>query len=175
MARELILNLNKNKSTFGISKIDRKKLYGFKKRLFLDEKGKECSKANLEEETGIVFVSSDISSSYLDHKGNFVEKKELEAINDEGKKVKKEESTLGKEVNLTSTSVEDALNTLKSFFKHSKDWKDLFDFIPNNLRNKLERKSALASHFVASLELVKEGDLQLRQDNFNGNILLHPK
>ena len=25
MARELILNLNKNKSTFGISKIDRKK------------------------------------------------------------------------------------------------------------------------------------------------------
>ena len=38
MARELILNLNKNKSTFGISKIDRKKLYGFKKRLFLDEK-----------------------------------------------------------------------------------------------------------------------------------------
>ena len=80
------------------------------KRLFLDEKGKECSKANLEEETGIVFVNSDISSSYLDHKGNFVEKKELEAINDDGKKVKKEDSTLGKEVDLKSTSVEDALN-----------------------------------------------------------------
>ena len=110
MARELILNLNKNKSTFGISKIDRKKLYGFKKRLFLKEKGKECSKANLEEETGIVFVSSDISSSYIDHKGNFVEKKELEAINNEGKKVKKEDSTLGIEVDLTSASVEDALN-----------------------------------------------------------------
>ena len=110
MARELILNLKKKKSTFGISKIDRKKLYGFKKRLFLDEKGKECSKANLEEETGIVFVSSDISSSYLDHKGNFVEKKELEAINDKGKKVKKEDSTLGKEVDLTSLSVENALN-----------------------------------------------------------------
>ena len=44
MARELILNLKKKKSTFGISKIDRKKLYGFKKRLFLDEKGKACSK-----------------------------------------------------------------------------------------------------------------------------------
>ena len=74
------------------------------------DRGKECSKANLEEETGIVFVSSDISSSYIDHKGNFVEKKELEAINDEGKKVKKEESTLGKEVDLTSTSIEEALN-----------------------------------------------------------------
>ena len=66
--------------------------------------------ANLEEETGIVFISSDISSSYIDHKGNFVEKKELEAINDEGKKVKKEDSTLGKEVDLKSTSIEEALN-----------------------------------------------------------------
>ena len=58
MARELILNLNKKTSSFGISKIDRKKLYGFKKRLYLDEKGKECSRANLEEETGIVFAVS---------------------------------------------------------------------------------------------------------------------
>ncbi len=72
-------------------------------------------------------------------------------------------------------SVEYALNTLKSFFKHSKDWRDLLDFIPNNLINKLERKSALASHFVASLELVKEGSLQLRQDSFNDNVLLHSK
>ena len=72
-------------------------------------------------------------------------------------------------------SVEDALITLKSFFKNTKDWKDLLDFIPNNLRNKLERKSVLASHFVASLELVKEGSLKLKQDNFNGKILLHPK
>ncbi len=72
-------------------------------------------------------------------------------------------------------SVEDALNTLKNFFKDSKEWKDLLDFIPNNLRNKLERKSALASHFVASLELVKEGSLQLRQDSFNDNVLLIPK
>ncbi len=72
-------------------------------------------------------------------------------------------------------SVEDALNTLKNFFKYSKDWKNLLDFIPNNLRNKLERKSALASHFVASLELVKEGSLKLKQESFNNKILLHPK
>lgn len=72
-------------------------------------------------------------------------------------------------------SVEDALNTLKSFFKDSKEWKYLLDFIPNNLRDKLERKSALASYFVASLELVKEGNLKLRQDSFNDNVLLIPK
>ena len=32
MAREIFLNLDKKKSSFEISKIDRKKLYGFKKR-----------------------------------------------------------------------------------------------------------------------------------------------
>ena len=110
MAREILLNLNKKKSTFEISKIDRKKLYGFKKRLFLDDKGEECSKANLEEETGIVFVNSDISSCYLDHKGNYIEKSDLEAINENGKKVKKEDSTISKEVNLNSITTEDALN-----------------------------------------------------------------
>ena len=110
MAREILLNLNKKKSSFEISKIDRKKLYGFKKRLFIDEKGKECSTANLEEETGIVFVNSDISSCYLDYKGNYLEKKDLEAINENGKKVTKKESTIGKEVNLQSISIEDALN-----------------------------------------------------------------
>ena len=110
MAREILLNLNKKKSSFAISKIDRKKLYGFKKRMFLDEKNKECSKANLEEETGIVFVNSDISSCYLDHKGNYIEKSDLEAINENGKKIKKEDSTIGKEVNLNSITTEDALN-----------------------------------------------------------------
>ena len=142
MARELILNLNKNKSTFGISKIDRKKLYGFKKRLFLDEKEKECSKANLEEETGIVFVSSDISSSYIDHKGNFVEKKELEAINDDGKKVKKEDSTLGKEVDLTTTSIEEALNLKVNSVYHLEP-KD-FD---KDLKSKLDKGDVFSFPF----------------------------
>ena len=110
MARELILNLDKKRSSFKISKIDRKKLYGYKKRIYLDEKNKECSRANLEEETGIVFINSDISSCYLDPKGNFIEKKNLDAIDDEGKSVKKKESTLEKEVSLKSISIEDALN-----------------------------------------------------------------
>ena len=72
MARELILSLNKKRSTFAISKVDRKKLYGYKKRTYLDEKGIECSRANLEEETGIVFESGDYNSCYVDNNGNEV-------------------------------------------------------------------------------------------------------
>jgi hypothetical protein len=75
VAREIILTLNKSVSVFEISKVDRKKLYGYKKRIYLDEKGKECLRANLEEETGIVFANSDVSSCYVDQQGNFLIKK----------------------------------------------------------------------------------------------------
>ena len=50
MARELVLLLGKNKSTFKILKIDRKKLYGYKKRVSLDQDGNQCIRANLEED-----------------------------------------------------------------------------------------------------------------------------
>ena len=110
MAREILLTFDKKVSSFAISKVDRKKLYGFKKRIYLDEKGKECGRANLEEETGIIFKNSDISSCYVDQKGNFLDKKELEAIDENGKKVKKEDSTLGQEVKLETLTIEDALN-----------------------------------------------------------------
>ena len=72
-------------------------------------------------------------------------------------------------------SVEDAINRLKKLLKTSHGWLNLLDFIPKNIKDKLEIKSSLASHFVASLELVKEGDISLRQDNFNDKILISSK
>ena len=72
-------------------------------------------------------------------------------------------------------SVEDAINRLKKLLKTSDGWLDLLDFIPKNIKDKLEIKSSLASHFVASLELVKEGDISLKQDNFNDKILISSK
>ena len=77
MAREILLVLNKKASSFAISKVDRKKLYGFKKRIYLDEKGIECPRANIEEETGIVFFNSDTSSCNVDFKGYFLDIKDL--------------------------------------------------------------------------------------------------
>ena len=72
-------------------------------------------------------------------------------------------------------SVEDAINRLKKSLKTSDGWLNLLDFIPKNIKDKLEIKSSLASHFVASLELVKEGDISLKQDNFNDKILISSK
>ena len=159
MAREILLNLNKKKSTFEISKIDRKKLYGFKKRLFLDDKGEECSKANLEEETGIVFVNSDISSCYLDHKGNYIEKSDLEAINENGKKVKKEDSTIGKEVNLNSITTEDALNLKVNSVYHLEPKE--FD---KNLKSKLDKGEIFSFPFNYYADFKLENGIILKSE-----------
>ncbi len=159
MAREILLNLNKKKSTFEISKIDRKKLYGFKKRLFLDDKGEECSKANLEEETGIVFVNSDISSCYLDHKGNYIEKSDLEAINENDKKVKKEDSTIGKEVNLNSITTEDALNLKVNSVYHLEPKE--FD---NNLKLKLDKGEVFSFPFNYYADFKLEDGIILKSE-----------
>ena len=159
MAREILLNLNKKKSIFEISKIDRKKLYGFKKRMFLDEKNKECSKANLEEETGIVFVNSDISSCYLDHKGNYIEKSDLEAINENGKKVKKEDSTIGKEVNLNSITTEDALNLKVNSVYHLEPKE--FD---KNLKSKLDKGEVFSFPFNYYADFKLEDGIILKSE-----------
>ena len=159
MAREILLNLNKKKSTFEISKIDRKKLYGFKKRLFLDDKGEECSKANLEEETGIVFVNSDISSCYLDHKGNYIEKSDLEAINENDKKVKKEDSTIGREVNLNSITTEDALNLKVNSVYHLEPKE--FD---KNLKSKLDKGEVFSFPFNYYADFKLEDGIILKSE-----------
>ena len=159
MAREILLNLNKKKSSFAISKIDRKKLYGFKKRMFLDEKNKECSKANLEEETGIVFVNSDISSCYLDHKGNYIEKSDLEAINENGKKVKKEDSTISKEVNLNSITTEDALNLKVNSVYHLEPKE--FD---KNLKSKLDKGEVFSFPFNYYADFKLEDGIILKSE-----------
>ena len=56
MARELILLLDKRESKFTLSKIQRKNIYGYKKRIAMDEKNKECERAYVEEESGICLL-----------------------------------------------------------------------------------------------------------------------
>jgi segregation and condensation protein A len=72
-------------------------------------------------------------------------------------------------------SIEDAIKRLKSLIIKSSGWKDFLEFIPHYIKDNLENRSAIASHFVASLELVKEGDVYLRQDKYYDKILLSSK
>ena len=70
-------------------------------------------------------------------------------------------------------SLEDAVKRLREMVGVSVNWQVLSSYIPSEwLSTPTKRKSALASHFSAMLELVKQGDAEIRQDDTFGPIEL---
>lgn len=70
---------------------------------------------------------------------------------------------------------EAALEKLRSFSSKIPDWAILSDFMPTDLRGVMQQKSAKASFFVASLEMVRIGELDLRQDELFGPIFVRDR
>lgn len=62
-------------------------------------------------------------------------------------------------------TVEKALTNITNSLSFFNDWNCLFTFLPKDIKDSLEIKSAYASHFVASLELAKEGHVSLKQSS----------
>ena len=61
-------------------------------------------------------------------------------------------------------SVEQAVDRLRHLLGSMPDWHDLSAFLPDDLKGSLMVRSALASTFAATLELVRQGQVELRQD-----------
>ena len=68
--------------------------------------------------------------------------------------------------------MEDALLHLSEMLGRLPDWTALASFVPGAAGNSLLSRSALAAHFVASLELTKAGKLELRQEGVFSPIYL---
>ena len=69
-------------------------------------------------------------------------------------------------------SMDDALQRLSQYLGRMPEWRTLASFLPPNLRLGLVSRSAIAATFAASLELVREGRAQIRQDRSFGPIYL---
>ena len=69
-------------------------------------------------------------------------------------------------------SVEEAITRLSRFLGHLLDWRELTNFLPEELRGELFLRSALAATFAATLELARRGRIELRQDRTFGPIYL---
>ncbi len=70
-------------------------------------------------------------------------------------------------------TTEEGIKTIKEFFGHLVDWKKLDDLIPKNFRKSLKYKSTgKAGIFAGSLELVKEGNLEIKQENLFDDIYI---
>ena len=61
-------------------------------------------------------------------------------------------------------SVDDALERLGRLLGKMPDWSDLQEFLPEEFKNILIFRSAMASTLAASLEMVKSGQIEIRQD-----------
>ena len=70
-------------------------------------------------------------------------------------------------------TTEDGIKTIKEFFGKLLDWKKLDDLIPNTFKSgKRFKKTGKAGIFAGSLELVKEGNLTIKQDNLFDDIYI---
>jgi segregation and condensation protein A len=70
-------------------------------------------------------------------------------------------------------TVEEAVKRLKNLMGQSPGWSTLESFMPPGLASPMDRRSAMASHFSASLELARDGNVKIRQDNPFGSIWLN--
>lgn len=72
-------------------------------------------------------------------------------------------------------SIDLAIQRLSHIVGRIPDWTTLLSFLPSDLADPLIKRSAVAAHFVASLELTREGKLELRQADPFGPIWLRDR
>ena len=70
-------------------------------------------------------------------------------------------------------TTEEGIKTIRNFFGKLVDWKKLDDLIPKSLKNdKKYKRTGKAGIFAGSLELVKEGNLKIKQENLYDDIYI---
>ena len=73
-------------------------------------------------------------------------------------------------------TTEDRIKRIKEFFGNLIEWKNINDLIPKNfLQSKNQKRSGTAGIFAGSLELAKEGDLSIKQNNLFDDIYIKEK
>jgi len=73
-------------------------------------------------------------------------------------------------------TTEDGIKRIKEFFGKLVNWKNMNDLIPDNFSSgKNLRRSGTAGVFSGSLELVKEGNLVIKQEKLYDNIYIKEK
>jgi len=70
-------------------------------------------------------------------------------------------------------TTESGIQVIKEFFGKLIDWKNIDDLIPSNFKTtKKFKRTGKAGIFSGSLELVKEGDVKIKQDKLFDNIYI---
>ena len=70
-------------------------------------------------------------------------------------------------------TMEEGIKTIKELQNELFEWKKLDELIPSNFKNNIKmKKTGNAGIFAGSLELVKEGNVKLKQEEIFGDIYI---
>ena len=73
-------------------------------------------------------------------------------------------------------TTEEGIKTIKEFFGSLTNWKKLDDLIPKNFKKGSKyKRTGRAGVLAGSLELVKEGNLRIKQENLFDDIYIKEK
>jgi hypothetical protein len=84
MAKSIVLQLGDETSSFGFSKLDRAKLYGYKEKQVVDAEGLRCSPAYLTADGAALVPGGGLAMLYVDENFATIERSTLLTVNDDG-------------------------------------------------------------------------------------------
>jgi hypothetical protein len=100
VAKSVVVSLNGKVSSFQIEKVERAKLYGVRRRLVVDDKGRTCSRASLTDDGQVLLRAGMTAQGWFDSDGRQVEQKSIRAEDADGNLLELVPSTLGVEQSL---------------------------------------------------------------------------
>jgi hypothetical protein len=84
MAKGLVLELDGAMSSFGLTKVERARLYGARKRAAVDTQGRTCARAALTDDGRVLLRSGMTAQGWFDAEGRQVESADITAVDDDG-------------------------------------------------------------------------------------------
>lgn len=93
MARELQFELAGTQYAAAIEKVDRRKLYGWVERRYYDAEGEECHFGTVTADGTQILGRESLEQGYLDEAGDWVERDELLAVDEDGDPLEKHEAS----------------------------------------------------------------------------------
>jgi hypothetical protein len=97
MARTIVVNWDGEISEFAISRVNRQKLYGRKRKVVVDEEGAPTETAYLTRDGSALLLKGSMASLYVNEDFDVTERSDLQAVDAEGNALEKVDSTLGVE------------------------------------------------------------------------------
>ena len=95
MAKPVILTSGNKQYSFDVTRIDRAKLYGVRKRQPLDAVGQPCTKASLTLDGANLLLSGMTAQGYFNSEGSPISRQEMVGLDTHGNVVEQIPSTLG--------------------------------------------------------------------------------